>query len=307
MKEKNITLKGISTLVPRSWRHHALRFEASTGLVEYLLDGRPEAAAYATLSGREDGTVACPDIAKGSPMPLILGEGFTGFIDEFTLARASLEEIDLSTYPSGGGWAETGPLDLGYGGSLLKTIEARSTAPGDSGVFFYYKLEESLEALPHAEWKPFIPGAPLTGSREGRYALIKMELFPNGRKTLSPRVAELTLVYEKNEPPPPPSRVTASPGDGKVELRWSAVPNSSLSGYYVYYGSRPGVYDGDESSLGPSPIKLGKETQLTLTGLANGKLYYFSITSYDKFMSRADVRFSRETSARPSRVYHNEG
>jgi hypothetical protein len=110
-------------------------------------------------------------------------------------------------------------------------------------------------------------------------------------------------VYEKNAPPLPPSFIAAVPGDGKVELRWAAVSDPGVKGYLVYYGSAPGVYNGGESSLGPSPIRLGKQTHISLDGLTNGKLYYFSVSSYDEYVSG---QFSNEISARPSRLYRNE-
>jgi hypothetical protein len=304
-EEKNLTLSGSVPLTPRTWRHHCLRFEAATGLVEYLVDGQPEAILYATASGGEGGAAAYPRVGGTMRTPFIIGEGFTGFLDEFSIERNPSEYADLAAFSPEGGSAETSVIDLGYGGCELLRINAVWQAPGDSGVFFYYRLGANLEELEAGDWTPFTPGAALPSKTLGQYLRVKAELFPDGRRSLTPRLMDFTVVYEKNMPPPPPSFVAASAGDGRITLRWSAVADSRLKGYVVYYGSKPGVYDGTESSLGPSPVRVGNETSVTLEGLTNGKLYYFVLSSYDEY---SDLRgqFSNEVSSRPSRLYHRE-
>jgi hypothetical protein len=302
---KNLTLSGSVPLVPRTWRHHRLRFDAATGLVEYLIDGEPEAILYATVSGREDGAIAYPRASGKMTTPLVIGEGFTGFLDEFSIERNAPAQTDLAMFPSEGGSAETSVIDLGYGGCVLLRIDAVWQAPGDSAVFFYYRLGSNPKELEAAGWTPFTPGGALPSKTPGQYLCVKAELFPDGHQSLTPRLMDFTVVYEKNEPLPPPPFVAASAGDGAVTLRWSAVADPRLKGYLVYYGSKPGVYNGTESSLGPSPVRVGKETELRLEGLVNGKLYYFALSAYDEY---SDLRgqFSNEVSSRPSRLYHRE-
>jgi hypothetical protein len=302
---KTLLLRGSVPLVPRTWHHHALFFDAATGMVEYLVDGQPEAIMYATASGREDGKVSYPRVDGEQRPPLVIGEGFTGFLDEFLIARNISADTDLAAFRALGGTAETSIIDLGYGGCAVLRIEAAWRAPGDSAVFFYYRLSDKAEDLETMEWMPFIPGAVLPSMTTGRYLCVKAELFPNGWRTLSPRLMDFTVVYEENAPPPPPSFVTASAGDGKVTLRWSPVADPRLKGYFVYYGSKPGVYDGTESVLGSSPVRTEKQTSLTLEGLVNGKLYYFVVSSYDEY-SDLTGQFSTEVSSRPSRLYHSE-
>jgi hypothetical protein len=300
-----LTLGGSTLLVPRTWRYHCLRFDAATGLVEYLVDGQPEAIAYATPTGREGGAIAYPRVNGRMRTPLVIGEGFTGFLDEFSIDRNPPPETDIAAFSAGGGSAETSVIDLGYGGSALLRIDAAWQAPGDSAVLFYYRLGANLEELEAGDWRPFVPGTAFPSGTLGQYVRVKAELFPDGRRSLTPRLMDFAIVYEKNSPPPPPSFVAATAGDGKVTLRWSAVADSRLKGYVVYYGSKPGVYDGTESSLGPSPLRMGRENSVTIEGLANGKLYYFVVSSYDEH-SDPRGQFSDEVSSRPSRLYHRE-
>jgi hypothetical protein len=302
---KTLRIRGLQPLVPRTWRHHAVRFEAATGLVEYLVDGRPEAVLYASASG-EEGAAAYPRVSGKTGTPFVIGEGFTGFLDEFSIERNPDGVMDLAPFSSEGGSAETSVIDLGSAGSSVLRIDAAWQAPGDSAVFFYYRLGDGVEELDAAGWMPFAPGAVLPGKTTGQYMRVRVELFPDGRRSLTPRLVDFTIVYEKNEPPPPPSFVSAFAGDGEVRLRWSAVADARLQGYVVYYGSKPGVYDGTGSSLGPSPLRLGKETSVRLEGLTNGKLYYFALSSYDEYSERLPGQFSKEVSSRPSRLYRRE-
>ena len=114
-------------------------------------------------------------------------------------------------------------------------------------------------------------------------------------------------------PSGPPSTGAASPravivrnrpltGSGAVPLYWKTVNASDVRGYLVYYGDRPGDYHGVDSDRGHSPIDVGRTTDLRLTGLANGKLYYFSVVAYDSTEPPHRSLFAREVSARPSAV-----
>ena len=74
-----------------------------------------------------------------------------------------------------------------------------------------------------------------------------------------------------------PNRVSA----GTATISWNANTEPDLAGYKVYYGTSPrtnscppgGYYD---------KIDIGNATSHTFNNLAKGKIYYFSITSYDK-------------------------
>src|SRR5271169_5788827 len=50
-------LAGTRQLLPRTWHHHLLRFDSREGLLEYRLDGLPEAILHVTDTGRETGSI----------------------------------------------------------------------------------------------------------------------------------------------------------------------------------------------------------------------------------------------------------
>ena len=305
-KRIDVSLRGTTPMVPREWRHHTLRYDASTGMIEYLLDGEPDAVVYATQSGREESAVFYPSTEKSPYVPFVLGEGFNGMIDEFTLFRRYRESIPLKRYSQEGGWFETIPLDLGYHDTRFVKLSVRQILPATSAVFYYYRTANSFSEIGKREWVPFEPEKDLGTRARGRYLQLRAELYPDGSSSLSPRISELLVSYEPKTPPPPPTYVQAIPGDGEVLLRWSRVSDPSVKGYFVYYGWEPGVFKGNDSALGPSPIKVGDTTELLVTGLANGKLYYFSISAYDSSEDPLSGRLSATVNARPSRIYRNE-
>ena len=67
-----------------------------------------------------------------------------------------------------------------------------------------------------------------------------------------------------------PSLVFAS---GSATLSWGANTETDLAGYRIYYGMEPGVY-GSTSALITG-------TSYTITGLQEGKTYYFVVTAVD--------------------------
>ena len=72
----------------------------------------------------------------------------------------------------------------------------------------------------------------------------------------------------------------------------------------VYYGYAPGDYFGSDASQGPSPVVIrgAETTSAILTGLTNGRLYYLAVAGFDAANPPHVGDFSREVTARPSRI-----
>lgn len=60
---------------------------------------------------------------------------------------------------------------------------------------------------------------------------------------------------------------------GQVTLGWNASTDPTVVGYHLYYGNTSGVYT--------SEITVGTNTVDTVTGLAAGLNYYFTVTCYN--------------------------
>ncbi len=311
-----VPLAGITPLVPRVWHHHLLRFDGQRGLLEYLVDGVSEAVTYVTTTGGDGGAVCLPSVGEAGPSTLTVAESFTGFLDELRVSRRFVIEPALSSYALRTGSAWSRLLDLGYTGTRVRRIEARTRTPGDTAVSLFYRLTdewrpewqaprsggEGLRPQPGEGWAQLPPGRDLPDAR-GRYLQLWVELFPDGGGSLSPEVSDLAVVYEQDLPPVPPADLRAAPGDGQITLTWKRVNEPDVRGYRVYYGESPGWYHGAGAAEGPSPVTILDGTRLTLTGLQNDRLYYFAVVSLDGTDPPHLSAFSREISARPSGLF----
>ena len=300
-EKTTIQVDGLSTLIPRSWSHHLLRFDSATGMLEYTVNGVPDGITYASQSGEEDGTILYPRLGQNSAGKIVIGAGYTGAMDNVSITREFLADPELTRYGGKQGSLVTTLFDLEYSNSKLKEVNADYALPGETEMYFYYRLgeEKTGRNSVNAPWEPFTPGNSLEDAR-GRYLQILVELLPDGSGELSPRLSTLTLVYEQDLPPPPPRSVRAIAGNGEVKLIWKSVLEADIKGYMVYYGSRPGRYNGTDAEGGPSPLDVGALTSVTIDGLENGRLYYFTVVAYDASSPPHFSVFSEEVSARPS-------
>jgi hypothetical protein len=302
-----ISLAGTTKLVPRAWHHHLLRFSARTGLLEYLIDGVPEAITHVTDNGSESGSIAVPRLGLEQSGALTLGAGFTGFLDELRISRRVVDDPMIQRFAGKAGTALSSIIDLGFTATRISRIEAVYTTPGDSGVEFYYQVSDVWQnprlLKTDTDWVPFTPPGSFKDTLKGRYLQLMVVLYPDGTRNLTPRVSSLRIVYEPNEPPSPPAGVVAEAGNGKVTLSWRAVDELNAKGYMVYYGTSPHNYLGTGAQQGDSPVDAGAKTSIDITGLVNGNLYYFAVVSYDDSEPPQKSTFSAEVSARPSRIY----
>ena len=301
----DIQLTGRTFLIPRIWHHHLIRFDSLTGLLEYTLDGVPDAITYTNRTGREGRVIGIPATGTVSSSNLIVGSSFTGLLDELRISRYFVEEPFIKKYAQKTGVAQTRIFDLNYTNSELLKINALYDTPGDTAVSFYYRVGNDITRFQtggdnELSWNQFNPGTPFTENNRGRYAQIMIELFPDGYGTISPSVSEVELLYEPDYPPSPPAFVVAKPGNGNITLTWKEVESHDVRGYLIYYGDRPGYYFGRDAQAGISPVDAGNVTSMTLDGLTNSTLYYFSIATYDSADPPHISAFSKEISSRPS-------
>jgi hypothetical protein len=311
-----VTLRGSDRLIPRRWAHHMVRFDATTGLLEYLVDGTPVDIAYVSRTGEQDGSVFFPRIAAYAGNGLVLGEGIVGALDELRIERRFVREVEQPLYAPEGGSLVTDFIDLGSPGARLASVDAVYRTPGLSDVFLYYRLVNLQSRDPSgsagaADWVAIRPGqAP--PDVQGRFLQLRAELLPDTRGGEAPTLSQITVAYEPDPPPLPPTAVRAVPGDGLVRLEWAPVLEPDVDGYLVYYGDRSGRYFGTESEQGDSPIDVGPATSATVSGLQNGTLYFFAVQAYTSADGSADGHgvgasrsneLSTEVAARPAKVY----
>ena len=313
---KNIEFSGTTPIIPGTWSHHLIRFDAVTGMIEYLVNGASEVILYTTSTGRENSEVYTPVI--GSSGLFLLGERFSGLMDELKIYGAFAHRASVQKYPAAGGRIETSAVDLGDKSSAVIRIDASGGRTGssvnnefrengrfrfsdDSEMNFFIRSNDNPYLLNTSRWLAFTPGSAISGIT-GRYVQIAVDFYPSADGESSPYLDELRIVYKPGELPLPPRNLTAVAGDGAVSLYWRQSPTENITGYLVYYSSVRGEYFGNDAALGPSPIDAGMTNSILINGLKNGALYYFTVAAYD--IKTGDINyhageFSSEVTARP--------
>jgi hypothetical protein len=75
---------------------------------------------------------------------------------------------------------------------------------------------------------------------------------------------------------------------GRVAASW--LPVAGANGYKLYYGETSGNYD--------NFLDVGNVTSKIISGLTNGKIYYFAVTAY--YLTGAESIYSNEASVAPT-------
>ena len=302
-KPFSLTLKGNSRIIPGKWSHHLLRFSSETGFLEYLFNGIPEASAYVNKKNAEDGTVY--SFYAGTSSRIVMGDNFTGALDEFRLQGEWTENPRLSRIGNLRGEFITEKIDLKHSKSRIFSIDFNDTVPPGTDLKYYYHISDTPASpgLESGNWTEIKNSG--AGIQGGRFLYLKGVLFSDGEKTVSPSVNMIKIKYNEKSAPPPPSVVKAEVSDKKIKLRWSTVPDSDIDGYLVYIGDKPGHYFGAGNGSG-SPVDAGLNNSLVIDNLENGRVYYFSVCSYYKTASPVGSiiskggNYSAEVSARPA-------
>lgn len=308
LESGDIILKGSQAIIPDTWSYHALSYDCETGILEYLVNGVTEDLKYITSDGTEKGDIALVNL--GSVAELSFCDEYTGKIDDIRILRRPYSIPDFQSAENAGKLGHTQFVPQGgrfvskpmliSTGSRLTEIQAEMSVPSQTAVCYfvrsgenYYNWTENYPA-----WKPVESGQAIDGVT-GLYFQVAAELYPDGNGETSPSITQISLNFEEIEPPLPPFIVKAVAGNGKVTVSWSYSADKSAGGYYLYYGNRPGEYLGRVALEGDSPVNVGNTTSFTLTGLENGRIYYFAVAGWSTYDERVIGNLSQEVFARP--------
>ncbi|MCL4557868.1 MAG: beta-propeller fold lactonase family protein [Deltaproteobacteria bacterium] len=87
-----------------------------------------------------------------------------------------------------------------------------------------------------------------------------------------------TIITLLTTPPPPATGLSATPGDGKAILEWTASASSYIGGYNVYFSTS--TFGLTNTPSGFQQVA-GNVSSYTVKGLTNGALYYMAVQAYD--------------------------
>ena len=274
-------------------------------MLEYLVDGRTESLAFITESGHENSTVCYPVL--GVKAGIEICSDYAGRIDNLKISHIPARKQGADTFASenekyrvSGGRFETKPILVSQA-AVIEKIDALMSIPAQTDIRFYIRSGDNCYGwnANYPQWKEVSSGEAISGV-SGLYFQIAADFLPDGSGSQTPRLTEIAVTYEEQNEPLPPFMVRAQAGDGSVTLTWNSSVDDNAGGYYVYYGNRPGEYLGRTAVEGSSPVNVGNKTEVTLSGLENGRIYYFAVSAYSKIDGRINGILSKEVFARPS-------
>ncbi|MDY5123355.1 MAG: fibronectin type III domain-containing protein [Treponema sp.] len=308
LTEKEIILKGSKAIIPDKWSYHVLSYDCETGCLEYLVNGLTEDLCFVTSNGQENGEVSL--VVLGTPSEVAFCSEYTGKIDDIRIMRRPYEvpenqtaeqagKIGHTQYIQEGGRFVSKPIMVSTG-SRLDVVKAEMSVPDQTAVCLYVRSGENFYGwnAEYPKWIPVENNQELKGIT-GLYFQVAADLYPDGNGDVSPKITEINLEFTELSEPLPPFVVRAEAGNGSVTVSWNYSVDDSAGGYYLYYGNRPGEYLGRAALEGESPINVGNTTSYTVSGLENGKIYYFAVAAWSAFDDRVTGKLSKEVFARP--------
>jgi hypothetical protein len=334
------------------WQHYALSYDRITGKLAQFVDGNEEEAIFVTASGRAGEGVYAPSFPAGDLPRGVIGKGFYGKLDEFKISYRHYEDLrnvadsaerrfrdlrmsgrtpinkegtitsDVEKFPYSGTMITLFAWDENKIPETFAWFEIRTSdklfMPDDTRIK-WYRIENNQRSIYLQKTDD--------GFLRGKYIQWRGHLVPSPDGARSPEIGKIRMNYELDTAPEEPIFVKAvSAGDGKIILSWKKNVDFDLYGYKIYYGVKPGKFDGVLRRVNGVPItnSLSKTNIMNLqidnnlieenrnidSGMVleypvmkNNVLYYFAVTAYDSY--KVDTQFNHESkhsemvSARP--------
>ena len=106
---------------------------------------------------------------------------------------------------------------------------------------------------------------------------------------------EIELAPDDTQSLPAPVMISAVPRDSEIELAWTPV--SGAASYRLYYGVVDNAGVPSQDRVYGSSQNIGNDSAIIVSGLINGKTYYFAVTCVDG--NKNESQYSNEMSAAP--------
>ncbi|HBE03680.1 MAG TPA: hypothetical protein DC049_14595 [Spirochaetia bacterium] len=272
-KMKTVILERGESLICGKWYHAAITFDALSGLLIKHLDGREEDCCYVSENGLETGTLYYPAFLPENKLPLTAGENFNGKIDE----------IQIKTYKTSGEKREkiTGD-DTVYTSrvfqlkkySMFSAAEISEKMHGRSFSRIFTRSAGDF-FLPDNEKIPWreIKSGDLETDPPARYYQFRLMFNNDGQQRNF--ITKISINYDIDIPPLSPVFHSIDTGPGSIDISWKKNTEADIAGYRIYYAREKFKHPLQIIEISP------EKTGWKISGLENGRLYYFALAAYD--------------------------
>jgi len=223
-------------------------------------------AGEGPASGAASATPAAAITAPGAPTGLTATPG-NGRVTLSWTAPASDGGAGITGYviyqgtSAGGESASPAATSKGTGATITKLT---------NGTTYYFKVAAVNEAEEQGKDSGQASATPASADSSAS-ARASASASASARASASASASQTSGLAGAPGAPGAPTRLTATPGNGEVGLSWTA-PAAAPASYNVYEGTSQGF------SLGTA-VKSTTGTSTTVTGLTNGRTYYFVVTA----------------------------
>jgi hypothetical protein len=323
------------------WCHYALSFERKSGKLCQFIDGTEADARYMTSTGGSKEGVFVPVFSGGDAPRISFGSSFRGYLDECRISYRSYENLrqmndtaerryrDLrmaGRMPINREGVITSPVSqFKYTGTKISSFSWKEHLEKDSYAYFEFRTSDVLFDADDSN----LPWYRISNNQRGIYMLrvgdgglcgkyyqwrARLVAAPEGNA--SPEIGGVTVNYDLDLPPESPIGLKSQGGNAAVVLSWKRNVDFDFAGYRIYYGVRPGKYDGVIRRIGGRVINndfsKGNNVVVTIDNnvveenraidsgevlgypvMKNNIMYYFAVSAYDSY--RIDTRFNHES------------
>jgi hypothetical protein len=323
------------------WHHYALSFDRMNGKLAQYIDGYEADSIFMTQSERACEGVFIPSFPAGDTPKTSVGKGFRGYLDECRITYRNYENLRQITDSAERRYRDlrmsgrvpinregiiSSPVqEFKYFGSMVTLFNWDEHLEKDSYVYFEFRTSD-IKFMPddtRLKWYRITKeqrGMYLhktdDGFLRGKYYQWRARLVASPEGNASPEIKNILMNYELDTPPDVPIFVTAEGNNGSVRLSWRKNVDFDFYGYKIYYGVRPGKYDGVIRRVSGRPVTndLSRGNTMTLdinnsivaenraidSGavleypvIKNNILYYFAVSAYDSY--KVDTPFNHES------------
>ena len=263
---RSLALFSNSKVKLKKWQHLALTYEAGKGRLVLYLNGKEQDVRFAKDKNTH-GSWPMKFHDLDANAGLFIAKSFLGLVDEFRIADRALspekDELHISRYEAlkVDFEAQTGRQKSGTARSQVRSLPKRQKVRfGNISVQGIEPKGTALDVYIRYAHHPFnadsqeprwqrVKGGYLSLS-SFRYFQWKAVLRSNPLGDSTPILKSLRMDYTPVQLPPAPRslRLVRSLSKGRqVCLQWEYSPlqdDEVKSGYYIYYGLRPGEYMG---------------------------------------------------------------